>query len=179
MKTLSYTVGVADIEQLVDHELRTTFRGRVLTQSALSAAIGGALIYALIYMHTQQNVAAISVAVLIGLVSFFALPSVTRDQRRKAIRKLYSQTPDTALGPQTMSLGPEGLDIASPNGDSHLRWSAVQRVALTHDHVFIFLGPLKAVILPLHQLDVSVRTEVLASLTAHVPKLAFKQAPAA
>lgn len=179
MTTLSYTVEVTDIEEFIDHELRTTYRARIWTQSACSAAVVGVLTYAFVQWQSQQNVASIGIAVVVGLVSFFAMPSVTRDQARKAIVKRYSKTRDTALGPQTMSLGPEGLDIANPNGRSHLIWSAVQRVALTKDYAFVFTGPFKAFILPLHHLSPSVRTEVLATLAKYVPTLAPTRASAA
>ena len=173
---LSYTVDVLDVVLFVDHELRTTYRARVWAQSACSAPILGAYVYAMTYSGSQNHFGASLCAILVGLVFLLALPSVTRDQTRKAIRRRYSKAPN--IGPQTMSLGPEGLDIESSNGSAHLAWSAVQRVTLTQgeQYAFIFTGPFEAFILPLHQITDSACTEVIAAFAAYVPKAKWNQA---
>ena len=65
------------------------------------------------------------------------------------IRRLYSTPSGQAeLGPQTLTASADGLHFTSRLSAGHLEWSAVQTVAFTASHAFIYVGVSKAFILP-------------------------------
>lgn len=46
---------------------------------------------------------------------------------------------DGLVGPQRVELTPQGLRTTSPKGETLTRWSGVQEVVRTQDHVFVFV----------------------------------------
>jgi hypothetical protein len=167
--SVSYTVSVADLEAFADHELRTTLRRRLLLQGLFTSLMITTLAYFFLYSQFHHHVAALSVAIPFGLLLAYALPGVTRDQQLKGIRKLYRGAADPALGPHSITFQPEGLATRSDSGSGLILWSAFQRVALTSNHAFLVLGPLKALVIPLQQIPEPSRSNVLAELSVRVP----------
>jgi hypothetical protein len=167
-RVISYSVGVEDIEAFVEHELRTTYRRRIFLQGAFTALVVATLSYFFLYAQLHHVVASLSVAGLFGLLLLCALPGVTRDQQRRGIRKLFRNAQDTALGPHSLTIKPEGLASESASGSGLVLWPAFQRLSHTRDHVFLLLGPATAIIIPLRDLQEPVRTQLLPELAAHV-----------
>ncbi len=179
MNEISYIVSVPDLEAFAEHELRTTYRGRILRQSAISALLLAVLTYVFLNSQFHHRLAALSVAVPMALLFFYALPGVSRDQHRKAIRRLYAGATDTALGPHTLSVDGDQLVVVGAHSESRVAWPAICRVATTQNHAFILLGPGKAIIVPLSQLPSASRQDFLNLLASRGLGTAAAPAPAA
>src|SRR5262245_27973385 len=131
MDPITFTVSVGDVENLVEHELRTTYRRRILGQSAAGALGMLVLVYAFLYSQLHHHVAAGAVALFVSLLVLYALPGVTRDQQRKTTRRIYSKDGGSTLGPRTLTLEPEHLLVTSAYGEGRMKWAGFRRLATT------------------------------------------------
>jgi len=52
------------------------------------------------------------------------------------------------LGPHQLTLSNEGVRVESPKGQSLVYWSAIQRTTATRSRLFLFIGPMSALIFP-------------------------------
>src|SRR5512141_1546252 len=109
MITVTYSTTIADIEAFVDHELRTTLRKRLLISGWITGTAIGVACYLFLMSQLHHSFASASVALFLTLLVAYAMPGVTRDQQRKAIRRTYRGASDPALGPQRLTLTPEAL----------------------------------------------------------------------
>ena len=73
---------------------------------------------------------------------------VKQVQRRQLLAR-YREAKNPALDvPVVLSVDEEGLTCVSSTSRSRMSFAAVQRVADTPDHVFVYLGPEQAFIVP-------------------------------
>ena len=85
-------------------------------------------------------------------------------------RRLYSTAAGQAeLGPQSLSADDDGLHCTSATSSAHYLWSAVQRVAVTDTHAFIYVGVAKAFIVPRAAVPNGQFEAFMGIVGAHVP----------
>ncbi len=170
MESFSYDVAAADMEAFLDNELVTT-HARALRFQALWAglAVGGA-VYLLLYSQVHNHPSAGVVAIVVAFLLFYAYPGVMRDSYLKAARRRLQGARDTALDHFGRRIEADHFVTSGPQSESRVAWSAVQALRLTPSHAFLYLGPGKAIIIPMSQLASTERERLLEQLRAHVPQ---------
>ncbi len=165
---ITYSVSAADLQALVEHEQATTYRSAALRRRLLGSLYVGAALYAMTFFMTHHHIASACVAIPVTLLYLYAIPGVERDQQAKALKKLFTTGSDTALGPQKLSFSDDALIASNASSESRLSWSAFQRLAVTNTHVFLVLGPVKALTIPLAQVPAEQHAELLAFLRTRI-----------
>jgi hypothetical protein len=169
MESFSYDVTVADVQAFLKYELATTHARALRIQSFWSALALGVTTYVVLYAQSHSHLAAALVAVLLALLMLYAFPGVMRDINLKANRKRFANARDTALGHFDLVLG-DRVVAKGIQSESNVAWDAVQSLGLTVSHAFLYLGPSKAIIIPIEQLDPATRQRLVGLLKAHVEK---------
>ena len=169
MAVFKYDLTIADMEAYWDAELMSGSRRQFTVMRLAYAWGGGYVAYMLGRRGLHDPIILGTVVVGVAVVMFLSTGGLVRALYRRAIRRRYLRSPDTDLGPAVLSLEPDHFEVSGRSTRSQTAWSAVRRLVETRDHAFIYLGPWKAVIVPLSQLEVSSRAELLQLLRAYAP----------
>lgn len=146
---------------------RTMSRNRWLNNLA-SGLISGVLVGLLIARDSPLG--GLVVGILVGVVTFLAFPAIQRDRVKKLVRKAYETTDDkTAIGLHRHSMSDDGIRTVTSNSESIYNWSAVQRIRIVSGRLFVYVGPNKALIIPLETLQGASTEEILESIRRYVP----------
>ncbi len=141
MQSIEYTVAVADIVAFNDHHHRTSPHTRRMIrtlQMVVGLAIVGMGVWPLFQgapALTFGPLLAVGVAFVIAMPALFAW-----SVRRSARRQLAEGHNRSVLGPRKLEIGDDALVEISEQGQQQTRWSAVERVVVTDEHVFIYLS---------------------------------------
>jgi hypothetical protein len=169
MSVFKYDLSIADMEAFWDAELTSEGR-RGFMVMRLAYAWGGAYVaYMLARRWLPDPILAGVIAAITAIAVFLTTGGLVRRLYRRAIRRRYLRSPDTDLGSVALSLAPDYFEVTGVSTQSRTAWSGVRKLVVTPAHAFIHLGPWKAVIVPLSQLDVSTRAELLKLLRAYSP----------
>jgi len=150
---LEYEVTIDDLVAYQEHVAFSRYRRHARLRAFFRGVFGFAGSSLLFYTQVKSVAASAVVGVTVGLVFGLAWTSVERDQLRKAIRRMYRDASDPAMGRQRLVLEPGGIKTSSSAGSSELTWQAVSRVDMNDSHCFIHLGPAKAIVVPLSFVD--------------------------
>lgn len=134
---------------------------------ALLVAVGGALL-----LEQRKESPALGVGCLVGAIlvaaffPFWHRSALRRSAHRFATEPAYEKI----LGPFTVTLSNDGVTSASRLGESKLNWDAIDRYAVTPDHLFIFLAGPQGYAIPRAQVSDTVIEEMTEILESHVRK---------
>ena len=81
--------------------------------------------------------------------------------------------PATLFGRHALTLTEDGLAERGPKSEHRFAWSAVQKVVVSPDHIFVFLSTLQGIIIPRRALP---EPQAAESLIALVERLAHLKA---
>ena len=88
-------------------------------------------------------------SMIAGAAIFFIYPFLNRVSIIRRTQKLLSEGDNEAvLGPQTITVSPEGLFCKTRVSESTLKWSSIVKVAEDDDYIFVYIGAVNAVIIP-------------------------------
>jgi YcxB-like protein len=80
---------------------------------------------------------------------YIAWPAVQRSSLEKAVRRVHAKDVDpSALGSQQYRFSDAGIEAQFATGHALYEWGNICDVEETDTHVFIYLSPVKAVIIP-------------------------------
>lgn len=80
---------------------------------------------------------------------WFLYPVVYRRRLQSAVTQMYSEGRNRAFDePRRITLSSEFLTYATPLSQSVTRWAAIERVATTDEHIFIYLSSVAAITVP-------------------------------
>jgi len=127
-----------------DPTLRRSRRNAV---TVLVIYVLGALALGLFGPEGSEMFAIIAGPMLLGILAFKTVPSL---RRWLLLRRLAKSKDGDTHGPSRMrvALSPEGLSHESPDCSVRHRWSGIQGVAKTKDHLFIFIDSSHAYVVP-------------------------------
>jgi hypothetical protein len=147
MTPISFNVAKEDVLALACQYYATspTVRSnRLKSQVAVGLILAGAGLLALIGTGQVGGPGIVGVVLLVCTgVSVGCVPSWYRLSVRRSAEKMIEESSyGKAFGRYTLTLSEEGLASKSPTGEGKYSWEAVNSVALTPQHLFIFLvGP--------------------------------------
>jgi hypothetical protein len=91
---------------------------------------------------------------------------------RRTRRLLAASPTHSEVGPRTIEVDDTGLSATSPTSTSHVTWPAVQHVAHTDSHIFIYLGVTQAFVIPRTAMTEHDFHALMAVLRSHAPEAA-------
>jgi hypothetical protein len=152
--TLNYDVTAEDFIAFNLYHFRHSpalQRQILITRITLSLLVIG-LTLGLVYIldrDKQLSLFALFAAVIGGALFFLIYPRLIEPNLRKQLEKmLHEGKNDGVIGQQTLALTPEGIINGTPTGEQKIFWPAVEKVAATAEHVFIYVSALSAAIIP-------------------------------
>lgn len=93
-------------------------------------------------------------AMLLGILGIVAVATLAyrSDMQGRYLRRSrrhYEKEGAAAFGTSvTVRIGPEGVETEVPTSTTLFRWNAIERVAATDEHVFLYLGALRGIVVP-------------------------------
>lgn len=91
---------------------------------------------------------------LICVISFAIYPYLIRRSSMKTIEKLALEGKNKGmLGDQKLELASEALVVTTQSSTSTMNWSAVERIATTDDHAFLYVSAISALMVPRNAFD--------------------------
>jgi hypothetical protein len=146
---ISYEVREADIVAFNDFHasssatLKSTYRRNRYIWTLVAASLA---LVAWYVWHVEL------LAVYLGVFAaiwFFFSPRFIRRARQKQVKRMYAEGENKGtIGYQRLSIAPSSMTNSSDQGESRINWSAVERVEETHDHIFIYISALMALVIP-------------------------------
>jgi len=87
---------------------------------------------------------------LVGaVITFFLTAQIQRRTMRSQLAKMYREGSNKGtLGPHELEIKDEGLVERSEFGEQKTTWQAVERIASTDKHTFLYVGSLMAHVIP-------------------------------
>jgi hypothetical protein len=170
MITISFNLTKDDVLALACHYYATSSTVR---KNRMAAQVSAFLIFAsagLLVICSSDRLRPVGVILLVcaGL-SAACVPSWYRSNLRKTAEKMIEESSyRKAFGSYTLALSEEGLASTSPIGAGNYTWGAIDRVALTPEHLFIFLVGHQGFAIPRSQVSDSKIQEVKAFAESHV-----------
>jgi len=172
---LQYAITLEDVVAFNEHFAFTHNRhsARRMWLRALSyAAMCGVPIAWVLHRDTHDTGVAIAVCAAIMVVLVIPYHRYLRHYLRRQIRGLYgSRSEDGTIGSHTLEGLSNGIKESTANTQSFHEWSAVQAIALTPSHLFIYLGTPLAHIVPRK----AVTPEFLSFLRSNLPVTSFEE----
>jgi hypothetical protein len=99
-----------------------------------------------------------------GLIFVTSRSSIARGRVRN-IEKMYQEGKNTALYEQhSVALDADGVRQKSPSAESFIRWSSIEKVALTDTHLFLYGSAVSAFAIPRRAFADDVQWNEFASL---------------
>lgn len=125
--------------------LRDSYRkGRYLGCPLLLIVIGLILTFAWKF---------VGAAIIFGLAALYWIhryPTTVKKSAEKMVKGIYSGARDKGklLCKHRIKITPEGVESKTDFKESKVRWNAVEQIVSTGDHIFIFVSPTVAEIIP-------------------------------
>jgi len=147
-RELEFRLEESDLLAFSEHHIdqspasRETRRRQTYGYAVLFALFG------LIFLFFGEGALAIAFLVL-GPLWIAYWPWRLRQIRRKQILAAYREGNNPALeNTVVLGIADDGLTCVSPTSQSRTAFRALQRIAETPEHVFVYLGPLQAHVIP-------------------------------
>ncbi len=146
---IEYTVDESDLVRFAEHHLDgspSVRRSRRTLRYGLALAF---LLWAAFVTGISGSLRHSWIGLGLAVVWVFALPPYLRWRYRQQITWQLREGDNRALlGPQRITLGPDGLTHATQLLEISARWPAVQTVAADEEHTFIYLASHFGIVVP-------------------------------
>jgi hypothetical protein len=131
------------------HALHSEAARRQSATTRIGASVVLPLAVGIMLAAASHDVAFGAVTTLVsGVVLWFLWPRLWSRQMKRFLMRAASSDGLGTVGTQTLSIEDEGLREVSPGSETFTAWSKVRRIDETPDHVFIFVGPVQAFVIP-------------------------------
>jgi hypothetical protein len=149
---------------------------RLLLPAILMLAVASILLFSVIHLFSnpqgpqdeeiRQVISSVAMFVVaIPLAIWLAFWKPRRFLLVPLIRYLVLRgDPATLFGPHLLTLAEDGLAERGPKSEHRFAWSAVQKVVVSPDHIFVFLSTLQGIIIPRRALPDPQAAESLVAL---------------
>lgn len=146
---VEYQVTIDDVIRFnLYHVAHSPFGRRQKWLTRYPVAISLPIFGLLDYVFTGK-VAPLVTFCLIALVWYAVTPAWWEWDVGRRTRKVLGEGMNRGLlGPSTLTIGSEGLRVVGDTGETSLKWSAVERVACSGTHTYIYLGATSALMIP-------------------------------
>ncbi len=148
---INYDVTVDDMVKFNAHHLRSSGASRsslARTQAGIAAIYAMLTTMIVLTGDIPLYLAAVPMALLTAVV-VGRLPGRVEQRVRRLVQASYAEGRNLGtLGPHRLTLTGDGFIDASPYVESRVRWEAVERVEITDEHAFVYIGSLRACVIP-------------------------------
>ena len=118
---------------------------------------------------TSQSVGAFLFAAAIGAAAGWDFWRRYPRYLARRVRRIYSaESAPSALGEHTLMIDSDGIVVANEHTRSELAWSSIVSLGETSAHIFVFIGPLQAIVIPRASVRGTSPDSVLEALRPHV-----------
>jgi hypothetical protein len=149
---IRYTITIDDFHAFNEYVLFTQWKVKAVMRAVLGSMFAGTCLALTIYFSIRHIFASLITSGIVAVVVGLLWIPVERDRLRKATQKLYAKRTDTALGQQLLAINGNVVNVSSASISSVIEPSAIQTIVFTLNHCFLFLGPIKAIIIPRREL---------------------------
>ena len=110
------------------------------------------------------------VGAIFSIAIYFAWPYMYRTAAIRGVKRLLKEGNNKSLlGPNIISLLPEGIFGKSPARESKLNWSSIDKILQNDKYIFIYLGAINALVIPKNAFASDLqRKEFLNYLDSHI-----------
>jgi hypothetical protein len=120
------------------------------------------LIFLFFFLHLLITAASNAVRGLgfVGVLAILAIQKIGKRIWRKdySVEAFYDQPGnDVFIGHRTLTTSESGFSVVGEMSTANYSWTAVYRLVSTHDHIFVFIAPIAAQIIPLRAVDTTIR----------------------
>gem|GEM_PF-3080430 len=151
--TIEYENTLADaIAFSLFHHAQSRFGKRQILTVRLTVVLATISVAGLLMMDRQSIHQYMPILVVMGLVDlivWFLYPALHRRRLKQAVTQMYSEGRNRLFeGPRRLTLSPSYLVYSTPMSQSIIRWAAIEKVAASESHLFIYLTSVTAVTVP-------------------------------
>ena len=155
---LKYDVTRQDLIAFNEHFTLTSGVINFRRVAAVQAVIMGISAFFLMMIAVNNVPSSGVVGAVLGLVVYLAWPSVHRAQVKRSIQKIVAKlhaenAGDGLLGAHSLEFESDGLVERTAVNEMHQTWAGIPRVDITAMHVFIFVTPTTAFLIPRAAID--------------------------
>lgn len=178
MEAIEYANAVADLEALSVHYMKHSGVLRQLVRISRICIAGTALSVALVAMKLDLD-AEVLVPVMIGAIAGVILyPRLYHRSARAQARRTYSTGKNkTVLGWHRLRLLDDELGEESEGGSRTIRYEAIESVAETESHVFIYVTTVSAHVIPKNAVSAGTLGSFVTSLRERIERADGSSAP--
>jgi hypothetical protein len=132
----------------------------------LMTITSGSVVY---LVGRESNPLPYILCILAGVVTFIVYPVFERRSMTGRLKKVLAEGDNKAiLGPQMISLTPEGLFCKTPASEEKLNWSIIDKVAQNEKYIFLYISSTNAFMIPKKAFSSgTLQKEFLAYVDAH------------
>lgn len=147
MPSIEFELMPEDFVSFNMHAIATSeFGRRQLRNSRIATSALGAFLTAALLIAIGDLIAAPIIAVIVGVILWLWAP---RSIRRSMARNLTKSSLSLGVaGAYSLTSEDAGLREHNPSGSSFVEWPSVHAVHETETHVFIYIAPLQAHVVP-------------------------------
>ncbi len=122
-------------------------RRRVLLSGLIIPVIMFAIVFGL-SISSGDWVSICVAAVIFGSISLWGFGGNRRRVEKVNRRLLKEGANKSLLGRHELEIDKSGLAVRAPLSERKIMWGAVERIALTPDYCFVYIGAIEALIVP-------------------------------
>ena len=163
----SYTISAEDVGAWMkywrENDSRRKRFSRVIRVVGFASAIYLAFRTAQYQSNSASAVSAFIVTsiILIGILAAACL--TRRDWSRLASRYVPEELSPSVYGRHELQLDEFGIRVENDFGKTEVKWSAISRIGETDSHVFLYLAPNQAIVIPAASLSGASLAEIKAN----------------
>jgi hypothetical protein len=145
---IEYQLGEEDLLAFSEYHLAHSPSDREVRRRQTYGYAGLFAVFGLIFTLFGEAALAIAFLVLGPLWIAYWPWRVKQIQRKQMLARYREGKNPTLEGPVVLGLDDEGLTCVNATSQSRMSFAAVQRVADTPDHFFVYLGAVQAMVIP-------------------------------
>ncbi len=107
------------------------------------------LVLPVLFRNDMNYAVSIPILIVYAILIFILYPQVVKWQYKRNVRKLLIEGPAKSFPRKcTLRLHPNSIETQSQIGRNTIHWSAIEQIATTNEHLFMFMNTASAVIVP-------------------------------
>nr|BAJ07075.1 hypothetical protein [uncultured bacterium] len=149
---LEYEFRFEDVIASNEERFRCNSGPRSRTLPLFMAALVAVLMFG-VFGGGESKVKGVVVGGLTGVIAYVSWGRIARRSFTESVSRVFAGWEEPVeIGPRTLSLTPKSVIIRGPMQESVTSWAAVKRVCQSKKHLFLHIGPLSVVTIPVFRL---------------------------
>ncbi len=128
--------------------------------------------------YNSRSILALALAIIAGAIVYRMTPALMLRATPRTVRRMLRDEANRGMiGAQQITLAPDALIFRSELGECRYAWETIERIATTPEHIFIYVTPITALIVPARALSAAERDAFVEAARSALP--AHASSPAA